>query len=75
MQAILLAAGRGERMRPITDTTPKPLLKVGERTLIEHQLMRLARAGIKRVAVNLFHLGGMIRDTLGDGSRFGLKIA
>ncbi|MXX05880.1 MAG: nucleotidyltransferase family protein [Gammaproteobacteria bacterium] len=75
MQAILLAAGRGERMRPITDTTPKPLLKVGEHTLIEHQLMRLARAGIKRVAVNLFHLGGMIRDTLGDGSRFGLEIA
>ena len=75
MQAILLAAGRGERMRPITDTTPKPLLKVGEHTLIEHQLMRLARAGIERVAVNLFHLGEMIRDTLGDGSRFGLKIA
>jgi len=75
MQAILLAAGRGERMRPITDITPKPLLKVGEHTLIEHQLMRLARAGIGRVAVNLFHLGGMIRETLGDGSRFGLEIA
>ncbi len=75
MQAILLAAGRGERMRPITDTTPKPLLKVGEHTLIEHQLVSLARAGIGRVAVNLFHLGDMIRETLGDGSRFGLEIA
>lgn len=75
MQAILLAAGRGERMRPLTDATPKPLLKAGEHTLIEHQLMRLARAGIERVAVNLFHLGGMIRETLGDGSRFGVEIA
>lgn len=75
MQAILLAAGRGERMRPLTDAMPKPLLKAGEHTLIEHQLMRLARAGIERVAVNLFHLGGMIREILGDGSRFGVEIA
>ena len=75
MQAILLAAGRGERMRPLTDTTPKPLLKVGEHTLIESQLMGLARAGVTRVAVNLFHLGHMIREAIGDGSRFGLEIA
>ena len=75
MQAILLAAGRGERMRPLTNTTPKPLLRVGEHTLIEHQLMRLAKAGVERVAVNLFHLGHMIRETLGDGSRFGVEIA
>ncbi len=74
MQAILLAAGHGNRMRPLTDTTPKPLLKVGEYSLIEHQLMRLARAGIGRVAINLFHLGDMIRGALGDGARFGLEI-
>ena len=74
MQAILLAAGLGKRMRHLTDSAPKPLLKVGEHTLIEHQLMRLARAGVSRVAINLFHLGEMIRETLGDGSRFGLEI-
>ena len=75
MQAILLAAGLGRRMRPLTATTPKPLLRVGAHALIEYQLMRLARAGIGRVAINLFHLGDMIRETLGDGSRFGLEIA
>lgn len=75
MHAILLAAGLGKRMRPLTESVPKPLLKVGEHTLIEHQLMGLARAGIGRVAVNLFHLGDMIREALGDGSRFGLEIA
>ena len=75
MQAILLAAGLGERMRPLTDTLPKPLLKVGEHTLIERQLMGLARGGVKRVAVNLFHLGDMIREAVGGGSRFGLEIA
>ena len=75
MQAILLAAGLGKRMRSLTETTPKPLLKVGEHTLIEHQIMRLARAGIERVAVNLFHLGDRIREVLGDGSRFGLEIS
>ena len=75
MQAILLAAGLGKRMRSLTETTPKPLLKVGEYTLIEHQIMRLARAGIERVAVNLFHLGDRIQEVLGDGSRFGLEIS
>ena len=75
MQAILLAAGLGQRMRPLTATVPKPLLKVGEHALIEHQLMRLARAGVSRVAVNLFHLGDLIQEVLGDGSRYGLEIA
>ncbi len=74
MQAILLAAGRGVRMRPYTETIPKPMLEVGGRALIEHQLLRLARAGVERVAVNLFHLGDLIRDRLGDGSRYGLEI-
>ena len=74
MQAILLAAGRGERLRPLTDRAPKPLLEAGGRPLIEYQLLGLARAGIRRVAINLFHLGEMIRQALGDGSRYGLEI-
>jgi MurNAc alpha-1-phosphate uridylyltransferase len=74
MRAMILAAGRGERMRPLTDHTPKPLLRVGGRTLIEHQLQRLATAGYREVAVNLSWLGEQIRETLGDGSRFGLQI-
>jgi len=74
MRAILLAAGRGERMRPFTDGLPKPLLEIGGRPLIEYQLSRLAAAGVDRAVINLHHLGGMIRDRLGDGSRFGLEI-
>ncbi len=71
---MILAAGRGERMRPLTDRTPKPLLRVGGRPLIEHQLRRLASAGYRDVVVNLAWLGGQIRETLGDGSRFGVHI-
>ena len=74
MQAILLAAGRGERMGALTASLPKPLLEAGGKALIEHQLLRLARAGVRRVVINLFHLGGLIRERLGDGSRFGLEI-
>ena len=74
MQAILLAAGRGERMGALTASLPKPLLKAGGKALIEHQLLRLGRAGVGRVVINLFHLGGLIRKRLGDGSRFGLEI-
>ena len=74
MRAMILAAGRGERLRPLTDTTPKPLLEVGGRPLIEHHLDKLAAAGFKEVIINLSHLGDQIRDTLGDGSGRGLKI-
>ena len=74
MQAILLAAGRGERMGALTTSLPKPLLEAGGKALIEHQLLRLGRAGVGRVVINLFHLGGLIRERLGDGSRFGLEI-
>ena len=74
MQAILLAAGRGERMGTLTASLPKPLLEAGGKALIEHQLLRLARAGVGRVVINLYHLGGLIRERLGDGSRFGLEI-
>ena len=72
--ALILAAGRGERMRPLTDTVPKPLLKVGGRALIEWQVERLARAGFTDLVVNHAHLGGLIERSLGDGRRFGARI-
>ncbi|MEO6185287.1 MAG: N-acetylmuramate alpha-1-phosphate uridylyltransferase MurU [Steroidobacteraceae bacterium] len=75
MKAMLLAAGRGERMRPLTDTCPKPLLEVADRPLIAWHLQRLAAAGIRDVVINLSWLGEMIAAALGDGSEFGLRIA
>jgi len=74
MRAMILAAGRGERLRPLTDTTPKPLLEAGGKSLIEHHLNALAAAGFREVVINLSHLGEKIRETLGDGSAFGLNI-
>jgi MurNAc alpha-1-phosphate uridylyltransferase len=74
MKAMLLAAGRGERMRPITDQLPKPLVPVGGRPLIEWHLAALARAGIREVVVNLSWLGEKLRHALGDGSAFGVAI-
>ena len=71
---MILAAGRGERMRPLTDRTPKPLLPVGGRPLIEHHLRRLAAAGYRDVVINLAWLAAQIREALGDGQRFGLRI-
>jgi MurNAc alpha-1-phosphate uridylyltransferase len=73
-QAIILAAGRGERLRPLTDATPKPLLNVGGRALVEWQVERLARAGFTELVVNHAHLGGRIEAALGDGARFGARI-
>ena len=73
-KAMILAAGRGERMRPMTDHTPKPLLEVRGKPLIEHHIERLAHAGIVHIVINLAWLGSMIRDSLGDGSRFGVRI-
>jgi MurNAc alpha-1-phosphate uridylyltransferase len=72
--AMILAAGRGERMRPLTDTMPKPLLRIRGKPLIERHVERLAQAGIKRIVINLAWLGGMIRDYLGDGSQHGVSI-
>ena len=74
MQAMILAAGRGERMRPLTDTCPKPLLPVAGRPLIEWHLQHLRTAGIREVVINHAHLGHLIEQTLGDGSRWGLRI-
>ena len=75
MKAILLAAGRGERMRPLTDQCPKPLLKVRGKALIEWHLDALARAGVREVVVNTAWLEAQIVAELGDGARFGLSIA
>ncbi len=72
--AMILAAGRGERMRPLTDDRPKPLLEVGGLPLIAWQLQAVARAGLKRVVINLGWLGEQIREAVGDGSGFGLSI-
>jgi MurNAc alpha-1-phosphate uridylyltransferase len=74
MRALILAAGRGERLRPLTDTVPKPLLEVGGRALIDWQVERLVRAGFTDLVVNHAHLGAMIEDALGDGARFGARI-
>ena len=74
MMAMLLAAGRGERMRPLTDHTPKPLLEVGGKPLIVWHIEKLARAGISELVINHAHLGGQIEAALGDGSQFGTNI-
>lgn len=74
MKAMILAAGRGERMRPLTLTTPKPLLQVNGRCLIEYHLAALARAGIREVIINHSWLGQQIVDYLGDGSRYDVAI-
>lgn len=74
MTAFILAAGRGERLRPLSDTTPKPLVDINGKAIIEHHLYRLARVGFKRVVINIAHLGFKIKEHLGDGSRYNLDI-
>ncbi len=74
MKAMILAAGRGERMRPLTDQSPKPLLEAGGRRLIEYHLQALAAAGFTEVVINHAHLGEQIEAFLGDGRRYGLHI-
>ncbi|WP_184035367.1 N-acetylmuramate alpha-1-phosphate uridylyltransferase MurU [Chitinivorax tropicus] len=72
---MILAAGRGERMRPLTDHTPKPLLRAGSKALIEWHVERLVAAGVDRLVINHAHLGGQIVQALGNGARFGAQIA
>lgn len=74
MKAMILAAGRGERMRPLTDHTPKPLLVAGGKPLIRHHIERLAAAGIRELVINHAHLGAQIEAALGDGSGFVVEI-
>ncbi len=75
MKAIILAAGRGERMRPLTDRVPKPLLEAGGKPLIVWHIEKLAAAGFEQVVINHAHLGALIERALGDGSRFGIALA
>lgn len=74
LPAMILAAGRGERMRPLTDSTPKPLLMVRGRTLIDWQLQALARDGVREVVINTAWLGEQFPAVLGQGGRHGLRI-
>jgi MurNAc alpha-1-phosphate uridylyltransferase len=75
MKVMLLAAGVGERMRPLTNHTPKPLLEVGGMPLIEHHIRRLAAIGLHELVINVSHLGQQIMDYCGDGQRWGVSIA
>ncbi len=74
MKAMILAAGRGERMRPLTDSTPKPLLMAGSKCLIEYHLTRLANAGFTDVVINIAWLGQQIIDAIGSGEKYNLNI-
>jgi len=71
MKAMILAAGRGERMRPLTDSTPKPLLIAGGKPIIQHTIEQLVSAGFTEIVINIAHLGEKIENTLGNGSQFG----
>jgi MurNAc alpha-1-phosphate uridylyltransferase len=75
MKVMLLAAGVGERMRPLTNHTPKPLLNVGGMPLIEHHIRRLAAIGLHELVINVCHLGQQITDYCGDGGRWGVSIS
>lgn len=75
MKALILAAGRGERMRPLTDHIPKPLLKVAGKALIEYHIEALHRAGINDIIINLSYRGEQIEAFLGDGSRYGVNLS
>lgn len=74
MKAMIMAAGRGERLRPLTDDIPKPLLNVGGKALIEHTIIHLRDAGFHDIVINHSHLGHKIVDFLGDGDRYGVTI-
>jgi MurNAc alpha-1-phosphate uridylyltransferase len=74
MRAMILAAGRGERLRPLTDSIPKPLVEAGGKPLIEHHLQALAGAGFREIVINQGHLGGMLPLAIGDGSRWNVTI-
>lgn len=73
-KVIILAAGRGERMRPLTDVTPKPLLPVAGQSFLAHHLQALRAAGVREVVINISYLAEKIRHTIGDGAQFGLSI-
>ena len=73
-KAMILASGRGERMMPLTQDMPKPMLRIGDIILIEDKILRLSESGIKEIIVNVGYLGNQIIDHIGDGSKFGISI-
>ncbi|HIG06711.1 MAG TPA: mannose-1-phosphate guanylyltransferase, partial [Methylococcaceae bacterium] len=75
MKAMILAAGRGERLRPLTDKHPKPLLPVAGKPLIEYTIERLVSEGFQDLVINIAYLGTQIKETLGNGQRFNAKIS
>lgn len=75
MQALILSAGHGTRMGALTDVTPKPLLEAGGQKLVEYQIKRLAKAGIRDIVINISHLAEQFEPALGDGSKYGVSIA
>jgi NDP-sugar pyrophosphorylase family protein len=74
MKALVLSAGKGERLMPLTQTVPKPIVEVGGRPLIHYPLRMLARAGVTEVAINLYHLAAAVQDALGGGDALGVRI-
>lgn len=74
MRAMILAAGRGERLRPLTDSMPKPLVPVAGKPLIEYHLKALAQAGFRKIVINQGHLGDLLKERVGDGRRWGVSI-
>ena len=74
MRAMILAAGRGERLRPLTDRLPKPLVEIAGKPLIEHHIARLAAAGFQDIVINQGHLGEALRERVGEGDRWGIRI-
>ena len=74
MRAMILAAGRGERLRPLTDRTPKPLIEVGGKPLVVHHIEALADAGFREIVINQGHLGEQLPGALGDGGRWGVTV-
>ena len=75
MKAMVLAAGYGKRLRPLTDRIPKPLVPIGGKPMIEHHLEKLSSAGFTEVVINLGHLGSLIPKALGNGDRWGLTLS
>ena len=74
MKALVLSAGKGERLMPLTETVPKPIVEVGGRPLIHYPLRMLARAGVTEVAINLYHLAAAVQKALGGGDALGMRI-
>ena len=74
MKAMILAAGRGERLRPLTDTTPKALVQAGEKPLIQYHIENLASAGVKDVVINISWLCDKVESFIGNGSAFGINV-